>query len=202
MTRTHGRTLSIAFALAIAAAAARSPATVVAPLTLEEIVRAADRIIIATVAEARCEPSIEGRSIDTVFVLDDLRSLKGTPLTSSTYTFRQRGGRIGDREVLFPGAPEIQARGRYILFLHEDGRILSPIVGLRLGCFRIIDGHIADDAGNPVVGIRAGRPVVRVKPGATEKPMTADAFAAHIKGIIASQALETAKPETGREVPR
>ncbi|MBN1419046.1 MAG: hypothetical protein JXP34_09735 [Planctomycetes bacterium] len=202
MMMNRGRTASIALVLASIAATSRSPATVVAPMTLEEIVRAADRILIATVAEARCEPSIGDRSIDTVFVLEDLRSLKGAPLAGATYSFRQRGGRIGDRRVLFPGAPQLLAGARCILFLHEDGRILSPIVGLRLGCFRIIDGHIADDAGNPVVGIRAGRPVVRVAPEPAESPLAADAFVAHIQGIIAAQALDAEQPETGGEVPR
>ena len=189
-------------ALALAAMATRSPATVVAPLTLEEIVRAADRILIATVAETRCAPSLRGRSIDTIVILEDVRSLKGSPLPTSAYAFRQRGGRIGEREVLFPGSPELRAGGRYLLFLHEDGRILSPIVGLRLGCFRIAEGRVCDDAGNPVVGIRAGRPVVRADPDPAEAPISSDAFIAHIEAIIASQALDARRPESGGEAGR
>ena len=82
--------------------------------------------------------------------------------------FMAAGGALDDFEVVVHGMPELQAGGRYIVFLYRELQNRGdPYVGLGQGVFPVVfDPQTGRDmvtnlSGSPVVGIENGQVIVR-----------------------------------------
>lgn len=104
-----------AAALVVALAAAPAAASVVTPLSPDELARGADRVTAATVTDIAARWTVDGRNLETVVTLaaDD-----GAPLT-----IVQPGGDLGRVRQEIVGMPRYRVgeRARFHLRRHRDG---------------------------------------------------------------------------------
>jgi len=147
------RSLLPIYALALAVAIAQ--ATVVVEMGLDEMIKEAELIVEGTVVDVQSRYSGDQRTIYTYVTLTDLRVVHGQS-DGSTLTLRLEGGQVGDQRITVVGMPSFVRGEREFLFIRGNGRAISPAVGFFQGRFRVINGQIHDDAGNPIVEIRDG----------------------------------------------
>lgn len=113
-------------------------ATLLRPLSLDDLIHKADRVLVAEVIGARCVA--EGGRIYThteVRVREELRG-KGQP-TGSTLLVRQLGGELDGLVMGIAGTPELRPGAAYLLFLDSDdrGQPYHYVVGFSQGVYRV-----------------------------------------------------------------
>ncbi len=106
------------------------------PRTFAELVERADCVLIGTVMQVTTAVGAEGEKIYTYVTLADLEVLKGE-VPDTSYVLRVRGGVVDTQAEVYPGLPQLEAGGRYILFVQGNFRDLFPVVGLHQGVFRV-----------------------------------------------------------------
>ncbi len=167
-------------------------ATSVMPLTLSEMVKRSPRIVHGTVVEAHSQWEEGGTQIYTYVTLAPKEMLKGkSPAAGGTITFRQMGGRVGDRAVYVAGTPRFSAKQEVLVFLTGDDRGgYSQVMGIFQGAFRPTAG-----AGRGVEGV-SPEAIGSLLPekgtlssGAAASPAagTFDQFLQRIRGLVRDQ---------------
>jgi hypothetical protein len=114
----------------------RGDALTALPRTFVELVERADCVLIGTVMQVTTAVEPEGEKIYTYVTLADLEVLKGD-VPDTSYVLRVRGGVVNTQAEVYPGLPQFEAGGRYILFVQGNFRDLFPVVGLHQGVFRV-----------------------------------------------------------------
>jgi hypothetical protein len=104
--------------------------------TFAELVGLADCVLIGTVTRVTSTLEADGEKIYTYVTLANLEVIKGE-VTDTQYVLRVRGGSVDTQGEFYPGIPQLQAGGRYILFVQGNFRDLFPVVGLAQGVFRV-----------------------------------------------------------------
>jgi hypothetical protein len=141
--------------LAVARRAAQ--ATVVVRRSIDQMVAAADLVV---VADARAHTALwsEGR-IYTDVELVVATPVRGSVRAGDTIVVRTPGGRVGDTGQLLAGAPELVTGQRYVLFLRRSRTAgMFETVGLSQGALPVRgtgDAAVvrpADTAGLELVG--------------------------------------------------
>lgn len=128
----HPASRPLAALLLLLAATGPVPATLVRPLTLEETVAAADRIVFGKVASTRVY--WEGGMLWTEVTLSVGRTLKG--VNEPRVTLIQAGGRVQEPvplEIAVPGTPVHSVGDEGYYFLESRGPGKRVIVGLHVG---------------------------------------------------------------------
>ncbi len=124
---------SLVLALGLLLPVAR--ADILLPLTTEELLEAADAVVVGevTTVESRVREFPEGERIvtDITVLLDE--SVKGNVNKQSTITFTQRGGRVGDIVTYVPAFARFDEGERVLLYLKERDRVGFVVVGGRQG---------------------------------------------------------------------
>lgn len=184
---------ALVLALAPASGLSVVHATSVKPLTLSEMVQRSPRIVHGTVVEAHSQWEEGGTQIYTYVTLAPKEMLKGKSPAGEKVTFRQIGGRVGDKAVYVPGTPRFAPKQEVIVFLTgADRGGYSQVMGIFQGAFR------------PVAGAGRGRGVEGVSPeaigslvpeagtissGATASPTagTFDEFLQRVRGLVRAQ---------------
>ncbi len=116
-------------------------ATLVQALTLPEMVHRSATIVHGTVLETHTEWEEGTARLYTYVTLSASELLKGGPRGVRTITFRQLGGRDGDRIVYVPGTPRFAAMQEVLVFLTaNDGGGYPQVMGIFQGAFRPIPG--------------------------------------------------------------
>jgi len=166
----RGAARGVAAALALCLTIVAVPvarASVVVPLTLPQLVEAADVIAdgeVLAVHVAADRGHIE--RIVTIRVADAWKGEAGDVLH-----LRLPGGELGLTREVVPGAPEVQAGDRLVWFLTRDPRGALVVVGLHQGAVRVVPSP----AGRAMVGpaFTAGQPgaVIRGRVGGI-RPLT------------------------------
>src|SRR3989442_10301781 len=110
--------------------------------TFAELVGLADCVLIGTVTHVTSALGTDGEKIYTYVTLADLEVIKGE-VPDTSYMLRIRGGTVDTQREVYPGIPQLEEGGRYILFVQGYFRDLFPVVGL--------------DQGGVPVGCRPGR---------------------------------------------
>jgi len=127
-----------ALTLALGAFARPAQATLLRPLTLDDLIRKADRVLLAEVVGARCVGE-RGRiyTHTEVRVQEQLKG-KGRP-AGSTVVVRQMGGELDGVVMGIAGTPELKVGAAYLLFLDEDdsGLTYHYVVGFSQGVYRL-----------------------------------------------------------------
>ncbi len=104
--------------------------------TFAELVGLADCVLIGTVTRVTSALGTDGEKIYTYVTLADLEVIKGE-VPDTSYVLRIRGGTVDTQREVYPGIPQLEAGGRYILFVQGNFRDLFPVVGLAQGVFRV-----------------------------------------------------------------
>jgi len=143
-----------------------APTTVIAP-TFDELVAQAELVVVAQVVALRSAwtESRSGRTIVTDVTVSIERTLKGPVFVQRSLELL--GGTVGDDTLRVSGMPEFHVGDRDVLFIHDSGRPVSPLVGFAYGRFRI-----ARDTATGVEMIRThdGRPLASTNDVGNTKP--------------------------------
>jgi hypothetical protein len=126
---------AVVVALVVALGGAAVSATVLAPITFDELVHESQQIVHGTVVDRRAEWLPGRRGIETLVSVRVMDRLKGAG--GEIVTFRVPGGRMGRYRSVFVGAPEFADGDEVILFLTARIPALPTIVGLTQGLFRV-----------------------------------------------------------------
>ena len=176
---------SVVLVLAVAALA-RVDATLVIPMTFEQLVGEAGAVVYARVSDVRGQWTSDGRSIDSVVTLDALRYFKGD--LGEAVALRLPGGEVGGVINVLPGAPVLRGGDLVVLFLKTQGPAIPTTLGLGQGIFRV-----ARDARSgamlvtppPLKESATGRVV---RGAADRRTLTLDVFADTVRATNASAA--------------
>lgn len=109
------RWLALLFALCVSLAEASASATTVVPITVEQLSRRADAVIVATVRSTRAR--WEGRLIVTDCELEVRMAMKGELSAGQTLTLRVPGGVMGDIGQVIPGVPRLDRGETVVAFV-------------------------------------------------------------------------------------
>lgn len=153
-TLTRRRWLVGTSAIAACAWLGRARATVMEAMSLADLARASDRVVLARVGSARAS-WVSGRIVTDVDVQIET-ALRG-PAAPTTIRVRLPGGIVGDVGQQLAGAPELRAGERYVLFLRNGDPGVYFTVGLSQGVLPVRSARVwpADVTGLLVAG-RAG----------------------------------------------
>jgi hypothetical protein len=176
--------------LGVTAMAAAAGAQVV-PMTMPELVREADRIVRGQVVDQRSQRvrTADGELIVTLVTVRVQRTLKGEPRLQLFLEFP--GGTVGTESLELPGMAVFEPGDRAVLFLHDRGSQLSPIVGYAQGHFAIETSNTHDvvvlEDGAVLAGLdqvgRVGLPIVNAVP---RPPLTVEQFETEILRLVES----------------
>ena len=161
-------------------------ASIIPPLTFEQILHRADTVFTGTVVrvESRWTPTRTGAAIITLVTYRVERVFKGHPGNEITLEFL--GGTVGDVTLEVVGVPKF-AQGQHDIVCAVDGTSrVSPITGFNQGRFRVIH----DAANRAVVTAHDGRPAPMAsdanRSGArgSGQPLTLAAFESEIVRVL------------------
>ena len=142
MTHFSRRTFLLTLAASSSSLAISHPAgaTTVRGLELSELVRASQRVLVATAlgAESRFEHSRSGRRIVTDVRVRTEESWLGAGPAPSEFLVKIYGGRIGDEAELVFGQAEFVTGERSVLFLMERGGGSAVVTGMAQGQYRLL----------------------------------------------------------------
>jgi hypothetical protein len=126
-----------AVALAVAQAAF---ATSVLKLTLQELTKKSDSIVMARVDDAVSSWDAAHKEIYTYITLNVLQPVKGNK-GGTTITLRQLGGTVGNIASVVPGMPSFRKGEEVVVFLTQKDAAGYPwVMGLQQGKYTVTTG--------------------------------------------------------------
>ncbi len=177
-------------------------ATVTRQSSLEALVRAAQRIVVAEVVDVRAERA-RGERGDlpaAVVTLRILETLKGRAALQTILELP--GGELDGVTLDVSGMPQFRVGDRDVLFLHETPGMLSPIVGVFAGRFRIRPGGSSGlvvrthDGGRLPAGLLSSAPVPSAQTtGLPEVELSA--FTREVRRLAATASSGAPVPDEG-----
>ncbi|MCK4857145.1 MAG: hypothetical protein KAT58_04175 [candidate division Zixibacteria bacterium] len=130
-------------------------------MSLPELTRNSEAIVIGTVTEVSSSWATDRAQIFTSVTLNVSESLKGNK--SGVITFTQIGGVVGDTRVSVAGFPKFVEGSEVLLFLANDPDGYIPTIGLGQGKFDILTDQQTGEktVANDVLGLQtpSGRPL-------------------------------------------
>lgn len=157
-------------------------ATVLVPVSFDEMVTESRAIVYGRVAEVRSETTADRRSIMTLVTVDVASHLKGD--FGPTVTFRVPGGRVGMYRRIVIGAPEFREGEDVVVFLSARGPSIPYLFGLSQGVYRVTrqSGGGALVSPPPVRATAGAERIVRGDPA--RRPLPLDAFAREVRAVL------------------
>jgi hypothetical protein len=110
-------------------------ATVVAPLSFEQLVNESSAVVYGRVTDIRAQWTEDRRFIESVVSLEILKGMKGA--ARETIAFTVPGGQVGRYRNIIPGAPVFVPGDLAVLFLTVHGPRLPVTTGLTQGVYRV-----------------------------------------------------------------
>lgn len=110
-------------------------ATLVAPLSFEQLVHESSAVVYGRVTEVRAQWTEDRRFIESVVSLEILKGMKGG--VRETIAFTVPGGQVGRYLNIIPGAPVFAPGDLAVLFLTALGPRLPVTTGLTQGVYRV-----------------------------------------------------------------
>jgi len=115
-------------------------ATTVQKLSLQELTKKSDSIVMARVDDAVSSWDAAHKEIYTFYTLSVLQSVKGNKGTT-TITLRQLGGTVGNIASIVPGMPSFKKGEEVIVFLTQKDAAGYPwVMGLEQGKYTVSTG--------------------------------------------------------------
>ena len=130
------RPLALA-ALAVLSSALATATTVVQP-TFQQLVSHAETVFEGVVLDVQSALTADagGRRISTSVTFQVVKVLKGDPSPVTVLTFL--GGSVGNETLNVDGVPKFVVGDRDVLFVNAHAQLVSPLVALMHGRFRIV----------------------------------------------------------------
>jgi hypothetical protein len=150
----------LALVLTLMAGGPVAMATTLAKMSFIEVSRAADGVLIGTVADISSQRAHNG-IIYSFVTLNDLEIVRGN-YSGKQFTLRLEGGEVAGEIQRIEGAPQFREGERVMVFVDGNGQNMVPVAGWTQGLFRIVSGpddeekFIVDALGNRVFGIHEG----------------------------------------------
>jgi len=170
--------------------ASSARASSVIPLSFEDLVGEARSIVRAEVVDVRSERMSAGDGIETVVTFRIERTLKGSP-DRSLVSLRFLGGVIGDEAMEVPGMPRFSVGDRDVLCVGDEAGVVSPVVGLMQGRFRVVRGADGLDRVTRYDGTAFASTAQVLRPlresAAPVRTMTLSQFESEIDRVVASR---------------
>lgn len=115
-------------------------ATTVQKLTLQELTKKSESIVMARVDDAVSSWDAGHKEIYTYFTLSVLQSVKGSK-GATTITLRQLGGTVGTIASVVPGMPSFRKGEEVVVFLTQKDAAGYPwVMGLQQGKYSVVTG--------------------------------------------------------------
>jgi hypothetical protein len=187
----HGGRVFIAACASLVLLPVTANATSVLAPKFEALVDRADLIFAGRVTSQRSEwrTSDGQRAIVTLVTFNVERTHKGR--AGSVVTLQFLGGRVGDVTMNVAEMPRFKSGERVILFVEEDGRAASPVIGFFHGRFSLKK----DETGRDIVLRHDGEPLMDVaqlgraksRDGAARRALSHEEFAAKVHERLATK---------------
>jgi len=110
-------------------------ATIVAPLSFEQLVSESSAVVYGRVSEVRSQWTADRRFIESVVSVDVIKGMKGG--AAETISFTVPGGQVGRYLNVIPGAPTFAPGDLAVFFLTVHGPRLPVTTGLTQGIYRV-----------------------------------------------------------------
>lgn len=175
--------LSLFWALFVSFTGRPASATVLLPVTFDELVTGSQAIVHGRIVSMQTEVTPDRLGVSTLVTLDVADQLKGN--FGSRVTFRVPGGRVGRYQRIVVGAPVLAEGDEVVVFLSARGPSVPYLFGLSQGVYRV--SRQADARGmvsQPIVaghGAGAER-IVRGDPA--RQPLPVPEFTGRIRAIL------------------
>lgn len=147
-------------------------ATTVERLTLDDLVKKSQQIVVGKVRDSRTYWSGNGKLIFTSYTIEVQENLKGR--TSRTVELTTIGGTMGDVTLHVAGMPAFNKGESAVVFIETTG-VYSTVVGLGQGKFTVTHGEVSNSVSD--LAFPDGRPGKSLK-------MTLDSFKQEIKTLV------------------
>ena len=121
----------------------QSSGSIVSQLSLEELVRQADIIVLGTCVEKKSDWDIERKRILTDIAIASERCFKENECPP-LIRIRQEGGTADGVTMTVTGAPQFELQERVIVFLEKTPSSYYRVIGMAQGKFTILQGTEAD----------------------------------------------------------
>ncbi len=135
-----------------------SRGTTVERLTLDDMVKKANKIVIGKVSNSRTYWSNNGKLILTNYTITVDETVKGLP--AKTLELTAIGGQIGNLTLHVAGMPAFETGENAVVFVEATGAF-STVVGLGQGKFTITNGEVSNNVTN--LAFPDGRPGQELK---------------------------------------
>jgi len=173
-------------------AAPRARASVVQALSLEELTRNADLVIVAVPTEQHSRLDLDGKMIVTDVNLRVDEVLKGPVKRASNVVATLLGGRLDQLALQVPGEANFVSGMRVVVFLHRSqGGDDLRVVGMSQGVLPLVQqgGRTIAKPGGAGAALvdRGGDGVLRDAPSALMRPLPAAELLERIRSIVRAQ---------------
>lgn len=131
------RSAGLTLAMLLALVASPAQATLSEALSLNELVRQSEQVLLVTcVAEETLRDDRDRIVTDYAIRVDEVS--RGDARPGQTLTMRRLGGELGDLGMRIEGEPRLVPGERYVVFLRAVGGVLRP-VGMSQGVLPVTD---------------------------------------------------------------
>ena len=129
----------VAWVLLLAAPWPGLQATTVLPPDFDTLVNRSDYVVRARViaAEPQLTTTADRWKIHTLVELEVLEVIVGEPPAKPVLRFL--GGRVGERELVVDGVPQLRVGEESILFIRDNGRALCPLYAMGHGVYPVVE---------------------------------------------------------------
>lgn len=173
-----------------------APATTLAPISFQDLVARAERILVTEVVDVTSREDASRPGLVVTRVTFRVASvLKGPP--AAVVALDLPGGTLGEASLEVVGLPRFRIGDRDVLFVKPGGRHLSPFVGFAHGRVRITQGlpsglaRVARFDGRPLASVREFSDPPASRAAQAGEAMTLDRFLAEVAREVRAQ--ETAR---------
>lgn len=131
--------LALVWGLLLVAPCLGLQATTVLPPEFDTLVNRSDYVVRARVvaAEPHLTTTADRWKIHTLVTLEVLEVIAGEPPEKPVLRFL--GGRVGERELVVDGVPQLHVGGESILFIRDNGRALCPLYAMVHGVYPVAE---------------------------------------------------------------
>lgn len=127
-------------------------ATTVQKLSLQELTKKSDSIVMARVDDATSSWDANHKEIYTYYTLHILQPVKGRK-DETTITLREIGGTVGNIASIVPGMPSFKKGEEVVVFLTQKDAAGYPwVMGLQQGKYSIVEKNGAKVVRNDLAG--------------------------------------------------
>ncbi|MBY0496533.1 MAG: hypothetical protein K2Y23_20185 [Cyanobacteria bacterium] len=110
-------------------------ATVVVPLSFEQLVNESQSVVYGRVSGVRAQWTTDRRFIESVVTVEILRGMKGS--SRESIVFAIPGGQVGTYLNVIPGAPTLVPGDLAVFFVTAQGARMPVTTGLTQGIYRV-----------------------------------------------------------------